>query len=275
MVILGFALSCLAGSGLADVASPATAVATSEPDSTAVKHSSDVAVIGAAVKHDISAPLRWNGADRRTAFLCTGLIAVAVILDDDARSLFRRNQSRFGDTVEDIGYWYGSPGFTGPFAFLTWGAGALFDSPALRETGMMLVESMLMVGVVQQPLRIVVGRARPYADEGNLSFKPFTLDNDYASFISGHAWSAVTVSTVLALQIDNTWASVGLYTLALTTPVSRMYADKHWLSDVLAGSVLGYFSAQSLWKWRHEGEGSSHRIALMPIPNGIVLSGRF
>ena len=250
-------------------------MATTETDSTTVKHRSDVAVIGAALMYDVSSPWRWDVSDRKTAVLFTGLVAAAVLVEEDVRGLFQRNQNGFGDTIEEIGYWYGSPGFTGSFSFLTWGAGALFDSPKLRETGMMLVESMLMVGMVQQPLRMVVGRARPYMNQGHLSFKPFTVENDYASFISGHAWSAFTISTVLALQIDNPWASVGLYSLALTTPVARMYADKHWFSDVLAGSVLGYFSARTLWKWRKVGPGAAYLITLMPMPNGVAVVGRF
>ena len=275
LLILIIALSCLVGTGLAGETVPAPAMATTDTDSTTAKQKSDVAVIGAAFMYDVSSPWRWDGSDRKTALLFTGLVAGAVLVEEDVRGMFQRNQGGFGDTIEEIGYWYGAPGFTAPFSFLTWGAGALFDSPKLRETGMMLVESMLMVGLVQQPLRMIVGRARPSLNQGHLSFNPFTVEDAYASFISGHAWSAFTVSTVLALQIDNPWASVGLYSLALTTPISRMYADKHWFSDVLAGSVLGYFSARTLWKWRKEGPGAAYLITVMPLPNGVAVVGRF
>jgi len=274
-LILLIALSCLVGTGLAGETEPGTSMATTDTDSTKMKDGSDVAVIWTALKYDVSSPWRWDASDRKTAVLYTGLVAVAVLVEEDVRGMFQRNQGGFGDTIEEVGYWYGSPGFTAPFSFLTWGAGALFDSPKLRETGMMLVESMLMVGVVQQPLRMIVGRARPSANQGHLSFNPFTVEDEYASFISGHAWSAFTVSTVLALQIDNPWASVGLYSLALTVPVARMYADKHWFSDVLMGSVLGYFSARTLWKWRMEGPGAAYPITLMPLPNGVAVAGRF
>ena len=51
------------------------------------------------------------------------------------------------------------PACAGTASLGTWGVGALFRSPGVRETGMMMVESMLMVGLMQQPLRVIVGRA--------------------------------------------------------------------------------------------------------------------
>jgi len=134
---------------------------------------------------------------------------------------------------------------------------------------------MVMIGIVQQPLRVIVGRARPYTGLGNTYFKPFSVEDEYASFVSGHAWSAFGLSTIVALQIDNTWASVGLYGLALTTPLARMYADKHWFSDVLMGSILGYYSARAIWKWHREGPGAAYPITLVPLPNGLAVAGRF
>jgi hypothetical protein len=275
LLILIMALFCVVGTGQVDEIGSDPDLAITESDSTTVKPKSDVGVIWTALKYNVSSPWRWDKSDRKTALIYTGLVVGAVLVEEDVRSMFQRNHSGFGDTVEEIGYWYGSPGFTGPFSLLTWGAGALFDSPKIRETGMMLVESMAMVAMIQQPLRMIVGRARPHMEQGNLSFNPFTVEDGYGSFISGHAWSAFTVSTVLALQIDNPWASVGLYSLALTTPVARMYTDKHWFSDVLAGSVLGYFSARSLWNWRKEGPGAAYPITLIPLPNGVAVAGRF
>jgi len=234
-----------------------------------------VVVIWEAFKYDISSPWRWNSSDLKTFGIGVSATTLAFVVDEDVRDWFKRNYSSFGDTIEDIGYVYGSPAFTVPFSFLTWGAGALFRSPGVRETGMMLVESMLMVGLVQQPLRVMVGRARPSMNQGNLFFNPFTIEDGYASFISGHAWSAFSISTILALQIDSTWASIGLYALALTTPISRMYADKHWFSDVLMGSALGYFSARTIWRWHKQGPGTAYPITLLPLPNGVAVAGRF
>jgi membrane-associated phospholipid phosphatase len=174
-----------------------------------------------------------------------------------------------------VGDVIGSPTYTVSFSLATWGVGAVFGAPKVRETGLMLFEHMIIVGLIQQPLRVIVGRARPRTGEGNTSFDPFTKDDAYASFISGHAWSTFGIATILSHQINRTWASVGLYALAMTTPLSRMHDDKHWLTDVLVGSALGYYSAHTIWSWHKKGPGSAYRLAVVPNANGLSLALRF
>ena len=41
-----------------------------------------------------------------------------------------------------------------------------------------------------------------------------SADDDHHSFPSGHTAAAFSLSTVLAHQIGNDWATAGLYTLA-------------------------------------------------------------
>jgi membrane-associated phospholipid phosphatase len=139
----------------------------------------------------------------------------------------------------------------------------------------MLSDLLLTVLLVQQPLRMTVGRARPYANEGNLSFNPFTVADKYASFISGHTWNAVGISVVLSRQINNRWASIGLGTLAFVTAVSRMYVDKHWLSDVIMGGAFGYYSANTIVDWHDQKQEAEKNFSLRPTPNGFLLMYRF
>ncbi|MCY7363437.1 MAG: phosphatase PAP2 family protein, partial [Ignavibacteria bacterium] len=62
------------------------------------------------------------------------------------------------------------------------------------------------------------------------------------SFPSGHTTVAFAVSAVLAERINTWWARVGLYSLAAATAYSRIYDNKHWLSDVVLGSIIGFGS---------------------------------
>jgi hypothetical protein len=70
-------------------------------------------------------------------------------------------KSGFADVLERVGWWYGSPLFTVPFTLTTYAAGALFDADDVRDTGLMMAESIVLVALIQQPLRIIAGRARP------------------------------------------------------------------------------------------------------------------
>jgi membrane-associated phospholipid phosphatase len=214
----------------------------------------DIEMAWEAVKHSISSPGRWQAEDWYKFSVVSGLTVGSVAVEESVRDAILDAQSGFADVLERVGWWYGSPLFTVPFTLTTYAAGALFDSHDVRDTGLMMAESIVLVALIQQPLRIIAGRARPKVGLGHLSFKPFTLGNDYASFVSGHSWSAMSLSNILARQIDRWWASIGLYLLAGVTGWSRVYSDSHWLSDVLAGGSLGYFSSTTLWNWHRDQE---------------------
>jgi len=228
--------------------------------------------------HVITKPFHWNKQNLKTFGYWAGATLAAVLLDETVRDYFQRNKTERGDNFERIGYYYGSPFFTVPFSLLTYATGTVFHQEKIRDTGLMMSELILLVGVIQQPLRIIVGRARPYAHEGNLSFHPFSLEHEYASFISGHCWSAVGISTILAKQIDNPWATGILAALAVCTMYSRMYEDAHWFSDVLMGSALGYYSATSIVDRHHEKEQSSFgngHLLIYPYYTGIGVTYKF
>ena len=190
----------------------------------------------------------WESSDWAAVGVVTAAAAGSYLIEERVRVAFQENRSGFADVLERIGWWYGTPLFTAPAALVTIGAGAAFNEPDVRDTGILMAEVLISALLIQQPLRIVVGRARPYMNEGHFSFNPLTLSNDYASFVSGHSYSAFGISNVVARQVDQTWASVTLYTLATITALSRMYADAHWLTDVLLGSVLGYVISTAIWR---------------------------
>ncbi|MCY1034371.1 phosphatase PAP2 family protein [Corallococcus sp. BB11-1] len=110
-----------------------------------------------------------------------------------------------------------------------------------------MIETAVLASVANQAVKFAVGRERPFvhvlsdADKG-LTAHP--TDNNL-SFYSGHtnlAFSlAVSAGTVAALRGYKHQAlvwGVGL-PLAASVGLLRMGADKHYLSDVLTGAVIG------------------------------------
>jgi PAP2 superfamily len=45
----------------------------------------------------------------------------------------------------------------------------------------------------------------------------------------------------MANYLDNVYWKVGWYAIASLVGTARIYHDKHWLSDVVMGSAIGYF----------------------------------
>ena len=82
----------------------------------------------------------------------------------------------------------------------------------------------------------------------------------YNSFPSGHTATAFMTATMLHKEYEgrSPWFSIGGYTLAAITGVSRVLNNRHWLTDVVAGAAigigsvhLGYFITDLIFKDRH------------------------
>jgi len=80
------------------------------------------------------------------------------------------------------------------------------------------------------------------------------------SFPSGHTGTAFMTATMLHKEYGwrNPWWSIGGYTLAAFTGVSRILNNRHWMSDVAAGAAigigsvhLGYFLSDLIFKGKY------------------------
>ena len=79
------------------------------------------------------------------------------------------------------------------------------------------------------------------------------------SFPSGHTATAFMTATMLHMEYGwrSPWWSIAGYTLAAYTGVSRILNNRHWMSDVAAGAVigvgsvhLGYYLSELIFKGR-------------------------
>jgi membrane-associated phospholipid phosphatase len=101
-------------------------------------------------------------------------------------------------------------------------SGLIFKDDYIRVTGRMVFESVLYSGIVTSFLKSFAGRYRPYTNEGSNYFQPLQFSTEKTSFPSGHTTVAFAISSVLANRIKNTYDSIGLYTLAGITGLSRI-----------------------------------------------------
>ncbi len=125
-------------------------------------------------------------------------------------------------------------------------SGEVSDNNSLRMTALLSLESWLTTGIIVRGLKSVVGRARPWTGESSHSFHPFSTRSRFASFPSGHASSAFAVATVIADQSKKVYIDILAYSLATMAAFSRVHLDKHWASDILVGSAIGYFVAKKI-----------------------------
>ena len=67
------------------------------------------------------------------------------------------------------------------------------------------------------------------------------------SFPSGHTASAFTIAILLICLTKNKLLQVLLMLAAILVAISRIYLLQHFLMDTIAGSIIGIFSAGSVW----------------------------
>lgn len=79
---------------------------------------------------------------------------------------------------------------------------------------------------------------------------PRPNDADKMSFPSGHTAEAFVAAEFMRLEYKNVspWYGVAAYAIAAGNGLLRMYHNKHWLGDVVAGAGLGILSTRvSYW----------------------------
>ena len=126
-------------------------------------------------------------------------------------------------------------------------AGRLLDHPALQSGAFRVGVGVLAAGAATGAIKLAVGRERPYETPGDADvIRPFS---GHTSFPSGHT----TVAFALAAGIDHVttakWVPWVVYPAAALVGWSRLRDDEHWTSDVVAGALVGTWTAEKAIRW--------------------------
>jgi membrane-associated phospholipid phosphatase len=100
---------------------------------------------------------------------------------------------------------------------------------------MYLLSNLLETGVVYT-MKTMSSRMRPDGTSNN-------------SFPSGHTATAFVAAEFLHQEYGykSAWISVGGYTVAILTGAGRIFNNKHWFSDVVAGAGIGILSVKAIY----------------------------
>lgn len=220
----------------------------------------------------ISAPFHFDGKDWIITGSVLSVTALTYLIDEDSRSFWQRNQNSTLDNISKVGKAYGEISYAAILSGSIYLCGKLFNSRDVSVTGRMLLEGLFYTGLTTTIIKTMTGRSRPYTNDGYNYFNFFQTETAYTSFPSGHVTVAFTLSSILSSRINNTYASIGLYALAASTVMQRMYSDNHWLSDTVLAASIGYFIGEAVVKF--DNDSVNNNITVMPyfIPNGVGAS---
>ena len=136
--------------------------------------------------------------------------------------------------------------------------------------------SIASMTILVNGVKYSVGRLRPDATSNN-------------SFPSGHTATAFMTATMLHKEYEgrSPWFSIGGYSLAALTGVSRVLNNRHWVTDVVAGAAigigsvhLGYFITDKIFKDKHynpayDSTGYSYDSSVKHYVGEIIFGRRF
>ena len=97
------------------------------------------------------------------------------------------------------------------------------------ERALVLATSTATLAILVNTMKYTIRAPRPDSDGRN-------------SFPSGHTATAFMGAELVRHEYGPLWG-LGAYGIATTTAIMRIYNNRHWTSDVLAGAAIGILSA--------------------------------
>ncbi len=127
--------------------------------------------------------------------------------------------------------------FIGIVVFLYW----FID----KKIAFKMTYAFIFSAVANELLKGIIGRNRPYVEDPSLNVGDPT--HGFA-FPSGHAQNIAVESTILYQNFNKkvSWLKWVLLAAMIIVPLTRMYLGQHYLSDVLAGLIIGMMLAYGI-----------------------------
>ena len=181
-----------------------------------------------------------------------GGLALAVHPADD-----NVNQALVGNTAAEkffkLGEVLGELPTLPASASAVYAVGRLKDKPKVSHLGMDLIQSLAMSDVLTQTLKYTTRRERPDGSGKN-------------SFPSGHASDTFAFATALERHLG--WrGAVPAYAFASYVAISRLPANRHWLSDAVFGSTVGIIAGRTVTSH----EANPFPVAITTVPGGVAV----
>jgi len=209
-----------------------------------------------------TSPLRLKSRDAFWLVPFAGATAVAIHYDPRAQQELGVDKSRINasNTISAFGSTYATIG-AGSTVYLM---GQLTHNDHLSETGRLGTEAVIDASLIAEALKLATNRERPDEGNGTGGFWPHGTRSFSDSFPSGHAIGSWALARVIAAEYPNKPTQIGVYAFATAISVSRVTSLKHFPSDALVGSVLGYLIGGYVVR-HHAGQDFDSGLSFIPV----------
>jgi membrane-associated phospholipid phosphatase len=180
----------------------------------------------------------WQGA------AVLGGVSALILLDGTVRQDVQSHRSPGGDRLAETVRHFGQPEVYGTVTAGILTAGLITHNPRLIRTGTRVAGALAVAAGVSNSIKMLAGRTRPDAQVLDNDADDFAVFSGHASWPSGHTSMAFAFATALGDELHQPVARYGLLAAATAVGWSRINDNRHWLSDVAAGAVVGITSAK-------------------------------
>jgi Capsule assembly protein Wzi/PAP2 superfamily len=189
--------------------------------------------------------LSWEDADILVPF---GMgLGGLLPTDSDFSKHLSNSPSRLNNSTKLSNYGLGAMAGVGGGIYL-WGR--ITHDDHKKETGFLAGEAALNAFLITEAMKYSFGRDRP------LDQPMYSGDfwHGGASMPSQHAALAWAIAGVVAHEYPGPFTSLLAYGLASTISTARITAKQHFPSDVLVGSVIGWYIGKQAYRAHHDPE---------------------
>jgi len=221
-----------------------------------------------------SSPLHWESHDWLKAGIFTGSAILLYTYDRQMQDFVQDHKTEFLTSFADVTNYLGNGYVVLPAEALLYCYGHIADDEKARRISLEMLESFAIVGVTVNGLKFLTHRHRPSVSDSPDIWDGPSFSSNNIAFPSGHAAVAFSWATVLAEEFsDKPLVGIISYTLATSTAFSRIYNNKHWVSDVFVGAILSHVITKKIVSLHTEKDQNS--ITVNPLPRGFSISFTF
>jgi len=211
----------------------------------------------------VVSPVKWDSKDWTKLGVFVAAEGGLMFADQSVKDFFQSHKNNTESYIsrnilEHFGAEHSLIVMSGIFTY-----GMLAKDKKCVSTALLALESFALASLVTRIPKTLVGRDRPDNWEGN---GPFSFKGPFHgnSFPSGHTTASFAVASVIATQFrDSKWIPVAAYSVAGLAGISRIYDNKHWLTDVVAGATIGTLVGNLV---SHRNTNS--KLTVIPFGNG-------
>lgn len=184
--------------------------------------------------HIFESPIRVVQRPKNLIYLAPFVIAGAIIpADRHIEPYPSSGVQNAGQDISNVGLFGTAATVGGLYLY-----GVAKHNDHAHEAGKLGTQSFVDTLLLYELANVIAGRARP--DEGNGHGDFFVNHSFDTSFPSGHASLTWSMTAVLSDEYPSTKSRLFWYAVGSTVAVGRVVGRRHFTSDVIVGSAMGY-----------------------------------